>query len=139
MKVLIQGKQLKVPDDLKRYVQERLVEPLTRFYDDEAAEIRVEFGDTNGPKGGRDKECHLTFRMPGAKTIQIEEYTTDLYASLDIAADRLVRVVKKEIGRMRDTGGHKEKPLGSVDSEGGVPGGLLEDLPHGNLFGGGNE
>ncbi len=134
MNVRIQGKHLKVPDDLKRYVQERLIEPLTRFYDDEAAEIRVEFGDNNGPKGGKDKEVHLTFRMPGSRTIQIEEQTTDLYASLDIAADRLIRVVKKEIDRMREPVGHKEKPLGSVVAEGGVPGGLLEDLPFGNLF-----
>lgn len=134
MKVLIQGKHLKVSDDLKAYVQERLIVPLTRFYDDEAAEVRVEFGDNNGPKGGRDKEVHLTFRMPGARTIQIEEATTDLYASLDVASDRLIRVVKKELGRMREPVGHKEKPLGSVVAEGGVPGGLLEDLPFGDLF-----
>lgn len=130
MKVLIQGKQLKVTDDLKRYVYGRLVEPLTRFYDDTAAELRVEFGDNNGPKGGNDKECHLTLRMPGTSSIQIEENTPDVYASLDAAADRLIRNCKKELDRLRTLAKqhHKYRPLGSVAAEGGVPTGPIEDL-----------
>ncbi|MBI5542863.1 MAG: ribosome-associated translation inhibitor RaiA [Deltaproteobacteria bacterium] len=130
MKVVIQGKQLRLSDDLKSYVHDRLVRPLTRFYDDSAAELRVEFGDTNGPKGGEDKECHLTLHLPGVRTIQIEETTQDSYASLDAASDRLIRVVHRELDRMREPAGHpKEHPLGSVVSEGGVPGGPIEELP----------
>ncbi|MGC4115777.1 MAG: HPF/RaiA family ribosome-associated protein [Myxococcales bacterium] len=97
MKVQIQGKHLKLTDELKGYVQDRLVKPLTRFYDDSAAELRVEFGDTNGPKGGLDKECHLTLHMPNARTLQIEESTNDCYASLDAAADRLIRICHREL------------------------------------------
>ena len=85
----------------------------------------------NGNKGGVDKECHLTLHMPGAKTIQIEETTPDSYASLDAASDRLVRAAKKELERMRRPGRrHKEHPLATVVAEGGVPGGLIEDLPN---------
>lgn len=130
MKVLIQGKQMRVSDDLKAYVYDKLVTPLTRFYDDSAAELRVEFGDTNGPKGGEDKECHLTLHMPNARTLQIEEATRDSYASLDAASDRLIRICHRELERMRQpTGRHKYRPLGSVVAEGGVPGGPIEDLP----------
>ena len=130
MKVLIQGKQMRVPDELKAYVHDRLVQAITRFYDDTAAELRVEFGDTNGPnKGGEDKECHLTFRMPGIGTVQIEEATQDSYASLDAAADRMIRACKREIDRVREAGRHtKYRPLGTVAAEGGVPAGLIEDL-----------
>jgi len=131
MKILIQGKQLKLTDELKSYVRERLVRPLTRFYDDSAAELRVQFGDNNGPtKGGEDKDCHLTLRMPNARTIQIEESTRDCYASLDAASDRLIRVCKRELERMRQpTGRRKYRPLGSVVAEGGIPGGPIEELP----------
>lgn len=130
MKVLIQGKQMRVSDDLKAYVHDKLVTPLTRFYDDSAAELRVEFGDNNGPKGGMDKECHLTLHMPNARTLQIEETTQDPYASLDAASDRLIRICHRELDRMRQpTGRHKYRPLGSVVAEGGVPGGPIEDLP----------
>ena len=130
MKVHIQGKQLKLTDGLKSYVMDRLVRPLSRFYDDSAAELRVEFGDTNGPKGGEDKECHLTLHMPNARTLQIEESTSDCYASLDAASDRLIRVCKRELERMRQPSGrHKYRPLGSVVAEGGIPGGPIEELP----------
>jgi len=130
MKIHIQGKQMKVSDELKSYVAERLVAPLARFYDHSAAELRVEFGDTNGPKGGEDKECHLTLRMPGGGTLQIEERTRDAYASLDSARERLVRTCRRELSRMRLPAGHRrEHPLATAVVEGGVPGGLLEDLP----------
>jgi putative sigma-54 modulation protein len=136
MKVIIQGKHLRLSNGLKNYAQEHVVEPLQRFYDNEAAELRIELGDVNGTKAGADKECHLTLRMPGAKAIQIEETTPDAYASLDAAADRLVRTAKKELSRMRRPAGrHKEHPLATVVAEGGVPGGLVEDLPNGRPTG----
>jgi putative sigma-54 modulation protein len=132
MKVIIQGKQMRLSAGLKNYAQEHLVAPLVRFYDNEAAELRVELGDSRGSKGGLDKECHLTLRMPGARTIQIEESTQDPYASLDVAGDRLIRAAKKELERMRTPKGrHKYRPLATVVAEGGVPAGLVEDLPNG--------
>jgi ribosomal subunit interface protein len=134
MKVIIQGKQMRLSQGMKNYAEEHIVSPLRRFYDNEAAELRVELGDARKSKGGLDKECHLTLRMPGARTIQIEESTQDPYASLDAAGDRLVRAAKKELGRMRrPKGRHKYRPLATVVAEGGVPGGLVEDLPNGRL------
>ena len=134
MKVIIQGKQLRLTAGLKSYVGEHVVEPLKRFYDNEAAELRVEFGKANGNRG-EAKECHVTFHMPGARTLQIEEETNDLYGGVDNAADRLLRNVKKELGRMRrPKGRHKEHPLATVPAEGGVPMGLIEDLPNGRAL-----
>jgi len=136
MKVIIQGKQMRLSAGIKNYAQEHVVAQLARFYDNEAAELRVELGDARGSKGGLDKECHLTLRMPGARTIQIEESTQDPYASLDVAGDRLIRAAKKEIERMRrPTGRHKYRPLATVVAEGGVPAGLVEDLPKGRSTG----
>jgi putative sigma-54 modulation protein len=131
MKLIVQGKQMRVSEGLRRYAEEHVLMPLRRFYDNEAAELRVELGDVNGSKGGVDKECHLTLHMPGARTIQIEEATPDPYASMDAAADRLVRAAKKELQRMRrPSRRHKEHPLATVVAEGGVPSGLIEELPN---------
>src|SRR2546430_13769760 len=96
MKVIVQGKQMRITEGLRRYAEKHVVRPLRRFYDNEAAELRVEVGRDNGNRG-ESKECHLTFRMPGARTIQIEESTPDVYACLELAADRLVRVAKEEL------------------------------------------
>jgi ribosomal subunit interface protein len=103
MKVIIQGKQLRLSAGIKRYAEEHVVRPLRRFYDNQAAELRVEVGKTNGNRG-ESKECHLTFHMPGAKTIQIEESLPDIYGCLDVAGDRLARTAKKTLDRMRQPG-----------------------------------
>lgn len=121
---------MKLSAELKAYVVERVIGPVQRFYDDSAAELRVELGDTNGPKGGNDQECHLTLRMPGASVIHIEEVTSDIYASIDGAGERLVQAGKREVERHRHSYGHqKYRPLATVVAEGGVPGGLIEELP----------
>ena len=118
MKVIVQGKQMRLSAGLKRYAEEHVVRRLRRFYDHQAAELRVELGRTNGNRG-EAKECHLTFHMPGGRTIQIEETVPDVYGALDLAADRLVRTAKKELARMRrPKGRHKEHPLST---------GVLED------------
>ena len=128
MKVIIQGKQLKLSAGMKRYAEEHVVEPLRRFYDNEAAELRVELGRSNGSRG-EAKECHLTFHMPGTRTIQIEESTTDVYACLDAAADRLVRIAKRELGRMRSPTRRRTHPLSALAAGVGAPIELFDDLP----------
>ncbi len=134
MKLIVQGKQMRISAGLKRYAEEHLVQPLRRFYDNEAAELRVEVGIDNRNRG-ESKQCHLTLHMPGAKTIQIEESTPDVYGALDVAADRLVRVAKKELEKMRrPKGRRKDHPLATTVSEGGIPGGLVEELPTGRAF-----
>jgi ribosomal subunit interface protein len=105
MKVIIQGKQLRLSRQMKAYAESHVVAPLRRFYDNEAAELRVELGRSN--VRGDSRECHLTLHMPGTRTIQIEESTPDVYACLDAAADRLVRTAKKELSRMRSPGGRR--------------------------------
>ena len=114
MKLVIQGKQMKVPDALKAYVEDHLVKQLTRFYDNQAAELRVEFGDALPGKGGDHLECRLTLHMPGAKALHVEETTPDPYASLDAASDKLVRACKKEVEKMREAGHHVEHPLAQL-------------------------
>jgi ribosomal subunit interface protein len=133
MKVIMQGKQLSLSPGLKKHAEQHVVQPLRRFYDNEAAELRVEVGRLAGR--GAAKECHLTLHMPGAKTIQIEESLPDLFECLDVAGHRLARTAKKALERMRQPKGHhKYRPLGTVAAEGGVPRGLVETLPSARAF-----
>ena len=114
MRLIVQGKQMRVGAWLREYAEKHVVQRLRRFADSSAAVLRIEMGKANGNRG-EAKELHLTFRMPGARTIEIEETMPDLYQALDAAADRLVRAAKKEREKMRQPKGrHKERPLGSV-------------------------
>jgi hypothetical protein len=74
----------------------------------------IGFQDSNGSKGGNDQEVRLTFYMPNARALHVEERTNDAFKSLDLARDRLVRRIKEEIRRWRQASGHGplERPLG---------------------------
>lgn len=120
MKLIIQGKQLQLSENLKAHVEEHVYRPLLRFYDNQAAELRVELGKAHAH--GEAREVHLTLHMPGTSAIQIEEEQDDLFAAINLAADRLERACKKELERMRQPSGHRaEHPLAALvdEAEGG--------------------
>ena len=109
MKVNVRGVHLALTEAIKLHVQKHLVEPIERFYDSEAAELDVHLRDTNGPKGGRDKECSVTVRLPHGQTIHITEVSDDLFKSVDLARDRVEKSAKRLVERSQDKR-HDETP-----------------------------
>jgi ribosomal subunit interface protein len=113
MKVIVQARHIELSSALRDYCEAHLVEHIRRFYDSEAAQLVIQFSDANGTKGGNDQEVHLTFYMPNARAIHVEQVTDDAFKSLDLARDRLIRRIKEEIRRWREPGhGPLERPLG---------------------------
>jgi putative sigma-54 modulation protein len=103
MKVLMRGVHLSLTDGLKSYVQEHLVDHIERLCDDqEASEIDISLVDTNGPKGGLDKECRVTVRLPGLSAIHVTEAAETLHQTIDAARDRMENTLKRTLERRRD-------------------------------------
>jgi putative sigma-54 modulation protein len=102
MKVLLRGVHLDLTDALKAYVDEHLVSHIERFADDEAAEIDISLVDTNGPKGGVDKECRVTVRLPGLSAVHVTETADSLFPAIDASRDRLEKTLKRTLERRRD-------------------------------------
>ncbi|MBZ4395098.1 ribosome-associated translation inhibitor RaiA [Myxococcus sp. MISCRS1] len=102
MKVLMRGVHLTLTDSLRDYLQEHLVSHIERYADDEAAEIDISLVDINGPKGGVDKECRATVRMPNFAAIHVTETAETLFQAIDAARDRLERSVRKAVERRRE-------------------------------------
>ena len=101
MKVLLRGIHMSLTDNLKAYVDTHLVSHIERFADDEASEVDIALVDINGPKGGVDKECRVTVRMPGLESIHVTETAETLFQAIDIARDRLENAVKRAVERRR--------------------------------------
>lgn len=113
MRVVMKGVHCSISDSLKEHVQQDLVEPLTRFFDSEAAMLEVHFVDNNGPKGGVDKECRATLHIPGMRAIHIDQTAENHSKAVDLLRDRLENVLKREKGKMRDPGRSPElAPMG---------------------------
>lgn len=102
MKVNVRGVHVSLTDAIRQHVQRHLVEPIARFYDSEAAEMEIHLRDNNGPKGGLDKECSVTVRMPFSHPLHVTEVSDDLYKSIDLARDRLERATKRLLERAED-------------------------------------
>jgi putative sigma-54 modulation protein len=101
MRLSIHSQHLSLPPDLPAFLQKHVTRPLARVFDDAAAELSIHLDDERSRRGGVDQECRMSFRLPGARTIHVESVADDVHKALLDAAERLKRLVKREIGKMR--------------------------------------
>jgi ribosome-associated translation inhibitor RaiA len=101
MRLSIHAHHLTLPPDLPAFLQKHVTRPLVRMFDDPAAELSVHLGDERPRRGGVDQECRLSFRMPNTRTLHVEAVEDDLHKALLDAVDRLKRLVRRELSKMR--------------------------------------
>lgn len=101
MKLTIHAHHLALPSDLPAFLDKHLTRPLARLFDGPAAELSVHLADARPRRGGVDQECRLSFRIPNARTLHVEAREDDLHKALLDAAERLKRLVRRELEKMR--------------------------------------
>jgi ribosome-associated translation inhibitor RaiA len=101
MRLSIHTQHLTLPPDLPAFLEKHVTRPLARMFDDAAAELSIHLGDQRPRRGGVDQECRLSFRMPGTRTLHVESVEDDLHKALLGAVERLKRLVRRELGKMR--------------------------------------
>jgi ribosome-associated translation inhibitor RaiA len=113
MRLSIHTHDVALPPDLGSFLQKHLTRPLSRLLDDPAAQLSVHLGDLRRKKGGIDRVCRVSFRIPGARVLHVESTQDDIHASLIDAGERLRRLVKRELEKMRsDSRRPMHRPLG---------------------------
>jgi putative sigma-54 modulation protein len=95
MQVLVRGIHVNVDEGLRAFVELHLHRALDRIFPQQAVQVEVHLVDTNGAKGGVDKEARVTLRVPGLPAIHVEEVSDDVRKAAVGAADRLERVAKR--------------------------------------------
>ena len=101
MRLTIHTHHLALPPDLPAFLEKHVTRPLARLLDDSAAELAIHLGDERPRRGGVVQECRLSFRMPSARTLHVEAIEDDVHKALLGAADRLKRLVRRELSKMR--------------------------------------
>jgi ribosome-associated translation inhibitor RaiA len=114
MRLSIHAHHLTLPPDLPAFLRKHVTKPLARLVDDDAAaELSVHLDDERARRGGLDQQCRLSFRMPRARTLHVEAEKDDLHKALLDAADRLKRLVRRELAKMRSPSRKQtHRPLG---------------------------
>ncbi|HXH01950.1 MAG TPA: HPF/RaiA family ribosome-associated protein [Candidatus Competibacteraceae bacterium] len=96
MQLDIQARGFKLTAALREHVARRLGFALGR-YGSWVQRVTVCLGDVNGPRGGADKLCRILVRLRCMPAIVIKDLGTDLYTTIDLAAERTVRQVGRQI------------------------------------------
>lgn len=100
MQIDIQARDFSLTEALRSHIDRRLGFALSN-QDDHIQHIIVRLSDINGPRGGKDKCCHIQVVLPGLPDVVIEDTESDLYFAIDRAADRAGRTVSRRIARQQ--------------------------------------
>lgn len=98
MQLVIKGRNLDVTDRLRDYVEKKLGK-VTKFLPD-VQEIRVELAEEQSRKATEREVVQVTMRSNGA-ILRAEERSSDIYAAIDAAADKLNGQITRFKGKKR--------------------------------------
>ena len=101
MNVEIRGIDLEPTGAIRDHISRRLAFALSRF-SGRLKDVEVRLRDENGPKGGLDKVCRIKATLHGLPTLVVEAVGSDLYATIDTAADRAGRALGRSLRRRED-------------------------------------
>lgn len=101
MQIDIQARQFSLTDSIRTHLLTRLGFALGKRYQS-IERIQVKLSDINGPRGGKDKRCHIHVILPRLKNIVIEYTDSDLYVAIDRAAERASRAVSRRLAQQRN-------------------------------------
>jgi putative sigma-54 modulation protein len=114
MNIAIQSNGLVLTESLRAYVCRRLETSLGWAL---TRRLAVWLSDINGPRGGCDKRCKIQISLDHGKTIVIEDTKEDMYAAIDLAAERAERALARQLARGRGFSHDKAVTLAPSDEQ----------------------
>ena len=102
MEIVVRAR-LEWNEELQKQV-ERSLEFAVNRHKDRIDRISISLTDLNGPRGGKDKLCHITAEVRGTKPVMILEQGDDLLAVIGRAARRLGYRIGRSVHRGRVAG-----------------------------------
>jgi putative sigma-54 modulation protein len=102
MRIEVRGHGLELSPELKEHASRRIRFALSR-YGDHVRLVRVRLEDTNGPRGGVDKECRLQVVGPRIGQAVVTARAADPLDAVDQAARTAQRTVRRAVDRWRTT------------------------------------
>ncbi len=98
MNIEIQAVNFTISQAINQYIQRRVKFGLKKRQD-AIRRIIVRLTDINGPKGGKDKCCHIQIVMPKIEDVIIEDTEVNIYQAVDKAVERASRNVNKYLAK----------------------------------------
>lgn len=119
MQIHIRAKGFELTDALRAHVEHRLASAVDHVaHAITGAHVTLE--DVNGPKGGVDKHCRVTFDGAPGGHEPIDATATDMYAAIDLATEKAGRWLTHD--RKQRHPAHPDKQLRDTIRHPGKPG-----------------
>lgn len=93
MKLLVQGNNITVTEAIHLYVQEKL-ENAVRHFHNITTKVDVHLSVARNPRISKSHKAEVTVHANGT-VIRAQESSEDLYASIDMVADKITRQLRK--------------------------------------------
>ena len=100
MRLEIRRRGVKITEDLRTYLKERLRLALVRF-GRHVEVVRVYLRDVNGPRGGLNKKCRIVVELPPRGRVVVTGVDTDIHGAISDTASRAGVAVKRHVKRRR--------------------------------------
>lgn len=93
MKLVIQGKNIEITDAIHEYVHQKIEKAVSHFQN-LTTEVDVHLSVARNPRINPKQTAEVTIYANGA-VVRAEESTENLYASIDLVADKIARQLRK--------------------------------------------
>ena len=124
MKLLIHGKNIEITDSLREYVHQK-IEKATNHFQNLTTEVDVHLSVARNPRITPRQTAEVTLFVNGS-VIRAEESSENLYASIDLVADKITRQLRKY--KEKRIPNHRQKTSEAVaQTETPLVGDLLSD------------
>jgi putative sigma-54 modulation protein len=100
MKLVIQGKNIDITDGIRDYVHQK-IEKAVNHYQNLTTEVDVHLSVARNPRINGKQTAEVTIYVNGS-VIRSEESSENLYASIDLVADKIARQLRKFKERRQD-------------------------------------
>ncbi len=106
MKLVIHGKNIEITDGIREYVHQK-IEKAVNHFQNITNEVDVHLSVARNPRISTKQAAEVTIYANGS-VIRAEESSENLYASIDLVADKIARQLRKYKERRQD---QKTQPI----------------------------
>lgn len=122
MKLVIQGKNIEITEAIREYVHQK-IEKAVNHFQNITTEVDVHLSVARNPRVNSKQNAEVTIYANGT-VIRAQEGSEDLYASIDLVADKIQRQLRKYKEKLLHKKTHDQPKTGAIIEEAPV----IEDL-----------
>ena len=112
MNITTTARDFEMSSAIDSFAREQL-EAMLRPFSDAIISIDVFMKDTNGPKGGIDKEVLIRVHLRNRQQLALQSTHENLYAAIKNGAKRIKRAVRRNLRRSRRPGRFNLRDIGN--------------------------